>query len=99
LILGLNKLISSIDLPSGTETEEMPLISLIAFFKPVRTGSEDVETGDLVIVYSTDPTISALFYVDVEGRKGDSHSCGSIVSLSSNLRILRPLMKLVNDIV
>ena len=33
------------------------------------------------------------------GDEIDVHSCGSVVSLSNNLRILRPLMKLVNDIV
>ena len=52
---------------------------------------------DFVIVYSTDPSYQ-LCYMKM-GMRRDVHSCGSVVSLSNNLRILRPLMKLVNDIV
>jgi hypothetical protein len=46
-------------LPSGTETDDIPLISFIAPLRPVLIDSRD-DDGDLVIVYSTVPFMLAL---------------------------------------
>jgi hypothetical protein len=53
-------------LPVGTETDDIPLMSLIAFLYPCLIESEDV---DLVIVYSTDPS-RQLSVMEREGECG-----------------------------